>query len=270
MYLAIDVGATKTLLAVFDDQGCKQAEHKIATDHNYQNFKTDIKKVLDEELAEFKFNAAGLAVPGLLDDSKSRVIAFGSLPWRDIPIKADFAAMLSGLELFIENDTKLAGLYEALQLSDEPKKVLYLTLSTGISAGLIVDGQIELNLADSEPGQMLIEHDGQRKMREDLASGKALVARYGKKAEALEDAGAWQEYAGLVALGLQELLATLQPDVVIVGGGVGAHLEKFQSYLEAELNKAQNPLVPIPPIVKAQRPEEAVVYGCYEYIKQRR
>jgi hypothetical protein len=34
------------------------------------------------------------------------------------------------------------------------------------------------------------------------------------------------------------------------------------------LDKFNNPLVPIPPVVKAKRPEEAVIYGCYEFIKQ--
>jgi predicted NBD/HSP70 family sugar kinase len=66
------------------------------------------------------------------------------------------------------------------------------------------------------------------------------------------------------------LLATIQPDVVVVGGGVGAHFEKFQPFLEEALKKINNPLVPVPPLLKAQRPEEAVIYGCYEYIVQNR
>ncbi len=268
MYLAIDVGATKTLLAVFDEAGQPRLKHKIATQRDYEDFLADIKQALNQELAEYQLTAACVAVPGLLDDSRSHAIAFGNLPWQNIPIKQDLAALLPNVKLLIENDTKLAGLYEASRLETKYPKVLYLTISTGISAGLIVNGRIDPVLADSEPGQMLIEHDGQKKMWEDLASGKALVARYGQMASELEDEASWKEYAALIALGLNELLATLQPDVVIIGGGVGAHLEKFQKFLEVELNKAKNPLVPIPPIVKARRPEEAVIYGCYKYITQ--
>jgi hypothetical protein len=51
---------------------------------------------------------------------------------------------------------------------------------------------------------------------------------------------------------------------------VGAHFEKFQPFLEEALKKINNPLVPVPHLLKAQRPEEAVIYGCYEYIVQNR
>ena len=64
-----------------------------------------------------------------------------------------------------------------------------------------------------------------------------------------------------------ELLAIVQPELIIFGGGVGTYLEKFQKYLMEELNSVKNPLVPVPPIIKAKRPEEAVIYGCYEYLK---
>jgi glucokinase len=65
-----------------------------------------------------------------------------------------------------------------------------------------------------------------------------------------------------------DLLAIIQPEVVIIGGGVGTHFDKYGKLLETELKKYQTPLVPIPPIRAAQRPEEAVIYGCYELVKE--
>ena len=52
--------------------------------------------------------------------------------------------------------------------------------------------------------------------------------------------------------------------MVVLGGGVGHYLEKYHHLLVTELKKYATPMVPIPPIIKAQRPEEAVVYGCYD------
>ncbi len=47
----------------------------------------------------------------------------------------------------------------------------------------------------------------------------------------------------------------------MIGGGVGSHLEKFKDRLDEQLKIYENPLLVIPPIVKAQRAEDAVIYG---------
>ena len=101
-----------------------------------------------------------------------------------------------------------------------------------------------------------------------MASGRALKKKYGKKASEIDDPAIWQAYVKDLAPGMSELVAVVQPEVIIIGGGVGAHLEKFQPYHVHELKKYENHMVIIPPIIKAKRPEEAVIYGCYDFIRQ--
>jgi glucokinase len=168
----------------------------------------------------------------------------------------------------VENDANLAGLSEALLLKNQYRKVLYLTVSTGIGDGIIVDGKIDAALADSEAGHMLVEHRGEIKTWEEFASGRALKARWGQLAKDIEDPAIWAEFAKLLALGLNELLAVIQPDAVVVGGSVGRYFEKYQRFLAAELEKHPSKMVEIPPILKARRPEEAVIFGCYDYAHQ--
>jgi glucokinase len=60
----------------------------------------------------------------------------------------------------------------------------------------------------------------------------------------------------------------IQPDLIVIGGGVGTHFEKFEKPLLNELKKYENPLAPTPLIRKAVHPEEAVIYGCYELAKE--
>ncbi len=268
MYLAVDVGATKTLMAVFSKDGKLLHEQKISTNHKYQQFLADLRLALQsEEFKKFRLSATGCAIPGKVDRAAGLGLSFGNLPWRNIPIANDVEKII-GKVVFLENDANLAGLSEA-QAHKDYKKVLYLTLSTGIGGGFIVDGQIDPNFADAEVGHMVLEYEGKLKKWEDFASGQALVERFDKKAEQLDNPFAWKTYAKDVARGLDVLLAVLQPDVVIFGGGAGTYLEKFAEPLEAELKKFSNNMVPIPPIIKADRPEEAVIYGCYEYIKQK-
>jgi predicted NBD/HSP70 family sugar kinase len=266
-YLAIDVGGTKTLFAVFNPDGEQVCQCKIKTARTYEEFKADLAGNI-KKLERFKFSHACCAVPGRIDFDKGIGLGFGNLPWHDVPIRSDLEAMLPGVKVLLHNDAKLAGLSETILLNNQYKKVLYLTISTGIGGGVITNNVIDEDFVNLEPGGMIFEHDGKEQRWENFASGKALKERYGKKASEIEDPAIWKEYVKSLVAGLEDVLANVQPDAVVIGGGVGAHFEKFKPYLEEELRSINNPLVPTPPLLKAQRPEEAVIYGCYEYIKQ--
>lgn len=268
MYLGIDVGASKTLFAVFEPGGQLVYEHKIPTPKDYEQFKSEISKALRSDLSQYKFTDCCAALPGWFDFKNHILMAMGNLDWQNIHIKKDLEELMPGVKVLVHNDAKLAGLSEALLVQEKYRKVLYLTISTGIGGGIIIDGVIDPDFANFEPGQMMIEHDGQSQKWESFASGRALKAQYGQLAAEIEDQNIWKQFAGLLAVGLVDLLATIQPQVVVIGGGVGAHFEKFKAFLEADLNANKNPMIPIPPLVKAQRAEEAVIYGCYDYIAQ--
>jgi predicted NBD/HSP70 family sugar kinase len=115
---------------------------------------------------------------------------------------------------------------------------------------------------------MVLEHEGKLLAWEDFASGRALKKKYGKLASQIDDPAIWAEFARNLALGLDVLLAAMQPEVVIIGGGVGTYFAKFGDKLESELKARESKMVRVPTIIKAKRPEEAVIYGCYEYIRQ--
>jgi predicted NBD/HSP70 family sugar kinase len=268
MNLAIDVGGTKTLLAVFSEAGEVIAKQKIPTNHDYSKFLQSIKQVLSIDFKDHQFTHCCCAVPGTIDFDNGIALAFGNEDWRNIPIQKDLQNLLPNLKVLIHNDAKLAALSEAKLLGGKYTKVLYLTISTGIGGGFIQNGKIDPDFENFEPGQMVFENAGQTKQWENFASGRALHAKYGKLASEIKDPNIWREYANSLANGFENLIATIKPDVIVVGGGVGAHLDSFSNDLVEELNKFNNPLVPIPPILKAQRPEEAVIYGCYEFIKQ--
>jgi predicted NBD/HSP70 family sugar kinase len=113
----------------------------------------------------------------------------------------------------------------------------------------------------------MLEHQGVVRSWESFASGQAIVKRFGKRADEITDQKTWKIITHDIALGLYDLIAFIQPDVVVLGGGVLTNFDKFDDLLQKELQAYQTPLTPIPPIRKAQRPEEAVVYGCYELAK---
>ena len=267
MYLGVDVGGTKVLVGVLDDSG-KITEHvKFATPVSYDEFLEKLR----ETVASFttkEFRAAGVGIASNHFDRKDAVaLSFGNLPWRNVPIQYDVQKIIN-CPVVVENDAKLAGLSEAILVKGTYEKVLYVTVSTGIGYSLIVNQQIDSNIGDGGGKSILLEHNGKFMPWEEFASGHAIVKRYNKMAKDIDDEKTWNHIVRDLAKGFTELIAVTQPDVIVIGGSVGVYFDRFGSLLSAELKKYEVPLVSIPPLIGAKRPEEAVIYGCYELARQ--
>ena len=101
---------------------------------------------------------------------------------------------------------------------------------------------------------------------ESFASGKAIYERYHKLATEIEDEPALRDIAANLATGIVNIFSAYTPELLIMGGGVGLNYHKFAGFLDEEIAKLVNPYpvhIKPCPIVKANHPEEAVVYGCY-------
>lgn len=256
-------------MALLDIEGEVKEQIKFKTHQDYDEYL----KVLQANVVKLptgKCKRAVVAAPGKIDRKHGVILSFGNLGWKNIQLQADLEKLLN-IPVTIENDSKLAALSEAVLLKDSYTKVLYVTISTGIGAGLIVNGKIDPKFADMEAGQMLLEHNGKLRDWEDFGSGRAFYDKFGKKVSevAEDDNEAWYWLARNIAIGLLNLMAILTPEVVVIGGGAGAHLDKFKDRLDEQLKIYENPMFSIPPIIKAQHPEEAVIYGCYELAKSR-
>lgn len=265
MYLGIDIGGTKTLVACLDKSGVIQESTKFPTPQSYSNFLAELAKTVDN-LSTRQFMACGVAAPGRLDPKKEIGVVFGNLPWKNVPIKSDIHRMLR-CPVVVENDANLAGLSEAMLLKKEYDRVLYLTISTGINIGFIVNQRIDSNITP-EVGDIVMERNGKLETWEHFASGKAIVRRFGKRASDIDDEATWRIIAHDFALGIADLIPVVQPQVIVIGGSVGVYFEKYGKLLKESLRDFETPLTPTPPIVKAGRPDQAVVYGCYDLARQ--
>ncbi len=264
MYLGIDIGGTKTLVARMNNHGVIEESYKFPTPKVYSELLKELANIIGS-LSNVSFIAAGVAVPGKIDRTKGVAHGFGNLPWIDVPVRRDIERIVH-CPVVVDNDANLAGLSEA-KLLKQYDTVLYITISTGIGTGVITHQCINPDFEDSEGGSILLEHNGKLQNWEDFASGRAIVKRFGKQAKDITDTKTWKIIARDIAVGLFDLITFVQPDIVVLGGSVSGHLEKFEGPLKTELKRFETPLTPIPPIHRAQRPEEAVVYGCYDLAK---
>lgn len=262
MYVGIDIGGTKTLVAALTNEGVIKESLRFPTPKDYDEFLAELRANV-EKLTTKEFRAGAVAAPGEIDRRHGKYIDGGNLHWGGALIQRD-VERIAHCPMLLENDANLAGLSEAMLVKDKYANVLYLTISTGIGGGYIVNQQISPGMSNLEPGQMMLQRGDKLVKWESFASGKAIFAKYKLQASEIDDPKIWRSIVKDWAPGFINLIAITQPDVIIIGGGVGNYMEKYREFLVAELQKYATPLVAIPPIVEARRPDEAVVYGCYD------
>ena len=268
MYIAVDLGGTKTLVAAYTNDGHLVRSHKTPTEKEFDQFiaklPSEIKVVAEGESIE----AIAVAAPGVIDYTNKLVRAFGNLSWENVDIVGPLAHSITD-QVLIENDANLGALGEShMGAGIGHDTVLYITLSTGIGTGITYKGMIANVLRQSEGGMMRFYHEGQYKLWEAFASGKAFVERYGQFGRDDDNPEHWQAWAKDVALGVHELMAMLQPDVIIIGGSMGEHIHKYRDYLRAEISQSRSQTVKMPSLVGAKYPDTAVINGGYIACKQ--
>ena len=181
----------------------------------------------------------GVGVPGLVTPDGVLRFAPHLFGVREVPLQALLTAALPpGSTVVVENDNTAATWGEhrvgAAQGSDD---VLYVGLGTGIGGGIISGGVLQRGHHGfaGEIGHMTIDRDGERCVCgrqgcwELVASGTGLARLAGRAGEVVTAAAragddrafeVLRRYAGAVAAGLANLIMTLDPGVVVLGGGV--------------------------------------------------
>ncbi len=268
MYLGIDIGGTKTLVAAIDNEGKITDRAKFNTPDDYQDFLEELKQTLAQFPAK-DFSHGAIGMPGIIDRANNASTwSGGNLTWKSSPIAKDVEA-IAGCPIVVENDANVAALSEANLVKDKYHTALYITLSTGVGSGFVVAGELDPNTLDAEVGHMIYPYNDGYRTWEQMASGGTIVEQYGQRAEEITDPETWRVISEQIAVGLINLSAVLTPEVIILGGGAGGQLDRFRQYLDEQLKKLTPNGVSVPPILQAQHPEEAVLYGCYELAKQR-
>lgn len=269
MIVGVDIGGTKTYVALFAENGKLLKEVRFETNRDYDEFLKDL-KLHANNIEASKAKAACVAVPGLLDRKRGMVLSLGNLPWKDKYIRHDAAKALGVQNVSIENDSRLAGLAEARYVSAQFSRVFYITISTGIGGALIVDGTLSKDLLDMEIGKTPLPHEGSIQQWENFASGKAFFETYGKKAVEVEDKKIWKKYSQNLNIGLGMICSGYQPEVIIFGGGLGQRLSRFKPFVEEYFKENLHSIVRTPKsLLSTHFRGQSVVYGCYVYAKDK-
>lgn len=230
MFAGIETGGTKTVCAVGSGAGM-EARTQFPTGADPQ--------ALIEQCAQFfapfPVTAAGLGTFGPCDtDPESptygRLLATPKPGWQGVDIRGMLQQAL-GVPVAFDNDVGAAALGEArLGVGQGARDLVYVTIGTGIGAGVVLNGRISHGRQHPELGHVLLPQSGLGGVCpyhggcfEGLASGPGFEARLGHSATELPDEDpAWDEQAQIVAAGLHAIVCATVPEVVVLGGGVGS------------------------------------------------
>lgn len=265
MLIAVDTGGTKTLVTSFTN-GTPGERLRFPTPKDPRKYIEKLTETISSHYDTNEISGISIAVPGIVKDNIA--IWCGNLDWHNFDIAKDIKQHLN-VPVWIENDANLAGLAQAHALSPLPEKCLYITVSTGIGTGFIHNGAIEPQLSNSEGGRMVLEFNGQYQQWEHFGSGRAFYETYGKFARDVHDDDTWEEYVyQRLGCGFLAIIPLTQPDTIVIGGSIGSYFDRYSMYLERFLKEKLSEHIIFPKIVQAFHPEEAVIYGCYQYASE--
>ena len=163
--IGVDVGGTKVLGGVVDDDGKVIAEIRRPTPSQDPDETAEvIVGVILELCADHEAVAVGVGAAGFIDESRSTVRFAPNLAWRDEPLRERLAGRVP-LPVFIENDANAAGWAESrFGAGRGHDDLLLITVGTGIGGAIVLDGTLYRGRfgGAGEPGHMIVEHEGIR------------------------------------------------------------------------------------------------------------
>jgi glucokinase len=211
------------------------------------------------EAASGTVDAVGFGIPCMIDQQRGTAVMSIHLPIADLPFR-DLMAERLGLPVFVDNDANVAMLAEWRHgAAAGARDAALLTIGTGIGGGLVVGGALQRGSqgAGAELGHMVVLADGprcqgncpNRGCLEAMASGSALGREAQRIAHERPDSGLGRALAagreisgplvtelahdgdpaaidalatigGWLGVGVCNLVNMLNPDVVVIGGGV--------------------------------------------------
>ncbi len=284
--LGIDVGGTDTDAGIVTEKGELKASSSWKTPKTIEDFR-EVLRDIKRNFPDYDF--VGLGIPGLWEENSGKIRFAPNLPFlEDVEIRALVREVFPGAR--VHNDATVATLGEALFGNGRGREnFLMITLGTGIGGGFYYRGEVITGARGFawEVGHIKVNPVGVKcgcgavGCWETEASVTALVRKYREKTglslsgreiarraeegereavEVFEDVGRW------LGVGLASLVNVLDPQAVIIGGGLSLSFELFKgALLEALEENSYVYRYSKPEILPALLRKKAGVIGAAAY-----
>lgn len=265
--IGIDLGGTNIAVGVVDERYALVSQTSVPTGAHrpWQEVVKDMCAAVEGALQQAKISISdcrsiGVGSPGTCDSENGVVVRAYNLQWFNVPLCKKLTEHF-GIPAYLSNDANCAALAETVAGNAIGcKNMVLITLGTGVGSGIVIDGKIYAGMRSmgAELGHVLLVLDGEpctcgrNGCWEAYASVTALIRQAGRAAKAhpesalnraeeltgktifaAADAGdetaknaiaRWCEY---IAAGMVDLVNSLAPERILVGGGISRQGEKL-------------------------------------------
>ncbi len=247
---ALEAGGTKMVCAVGDETGKILEQISIPTETPEITVPKMIAYFRKAGIEGLGIGCFGPIDPDPASETYGYITSTPKLAWQNYNIAGAFREALC-CPVGFDTDVNGSVLGEVTFGQAKGKNcVIYVTIGTGVGAGVYIEGRLLHGMLHPEAGHVLIQkrsddpYGGKcpyhKNCLEGLAAGPAIEARWGQKAVDLKDREeVWDLEAWYIAQALSGYILTLSPQMIILGGGV-MHQEqlfpKIRTYVKEMLN----------------------------------
>ncbi|QMS85317.1 ROK family protein [Candidatus Xianfuyuplasma coldseepsis] len=304
--IGLDIGGTKILGAVFNDQGQIMDKEKQPSkaDDGFERFMQQVYHVIDELInrSDESIQGIGIGFPGTIDQN-GHVIFAPNLPVEQFDLAGHLADRYH-TKVLVGNDVNLGTYGEYCELDIPYKNVIGLFPGTGLGGGIVINGELYIGQGSAgELGHIVVRKNGvkcscgNKGCLESYASKKGILAyikkemKKGRKTvlkkeakagvvkssqlrKAVEDGDvltieAIDQFKAYLGMGVGIIMNIFNPDLVIIGGGI---VENFGKELMKDIRKHAKAYT-LPGIYEntklrhSKLGDDTVIYGGYHLIK---
>jgi len=281
--VGVDIGAYKTLFAIVDAAGSIVLEDKIITETIENSYDlmiiiNKVKNMIKRSGVKDKIIGMGVGIPGITDIEKGVAVSVPRFNWRDFNIRDIFKKEF-GLEVYIDNDVNMGVLGEKwLGKGKNCSNFVFVSVGYGIGSGIMIGNKIYrgTNYNAGEIGYMALSRNAFKKNKytfdahgyfESVASGNAIENAIGISCEEIFEKSndnrkyqeAIDEMTDYLSMGISNIIDVLNPEAVIIGGGVSNAREKILVPIKEKVER----LTPVPCKIEISELDgKSGVMGC--------
>ena len=249
MRIGIDWGGSKLEVIALNDAGTLMLQHRIPTPKDYQSCIKAVVQLVDlAKASSEQSGTVGIGIPGSLSP-KTGLVRNGNTTWLNGKPLGEDLQMALGQEVRIQNDANCFAVSEAVDGAGQGARVVAgVILGTGCGCGLAINGKAHKGRSAiaGEFGHIALtpmnENEypgppcwcGRSGCLETYVSGPAFIRDFEQRTgeasnldvaqiialESLESKTCYKRYVDRLARGLSMLINMIDPDVIVLGGGM--------------------------------------------------
>ena len=266
MKIGIDLGGTKTEGILINSEGKELTKKRIKTEKNYKGTIAGIISIVEDFENDFgKVESIGIGMPGCVSKDSSLVKNANSIWLNGKPLKKDLENNLNR-KINLENDANCFALSEAVDGAGKGKKVVFgVIIGTGVGGGIVIDQKIiqGKNNIGGEWGHITLPNRTNDEIKynkncyckregciETYVSGPGFANCYNllhhtnldsheiikNHPEDIKSKQALEKYVDHLARGLSIVVNVLDPDIIVLGGGM-SNVDYIYESINVELKK---------------------------------